>query len=297
MRTALKELFNNVITLQYKLPHNDVDKSIVSTSEDFAFRPSRDSDVANIIYNSIVDLAFDDYHINLDELNELQRNALDFKIRFNVGDDNAKLKLGFYGEALLNVFLQLFFGADVLVARGEFFDILSQSEIHGYDSHHIIEKNNSLEFWCGEVKFYESYVTALEKVWVNINKDITLEFLNKNIQAIIHKKCNIYAKGKLIDNFIKECKEQPYRNYYNDIKKYGGKLVYPVLVVSNELKNGFDVTVKKCIDKINSLNTKTPVVMPSELTVELFFIFMPVQDAKKIKLEVLECIQKNKPLI
>ena len=30
-------------------------------------------------------------------------------------------------------------------------------------------------------------------------------------------------------------------NYYDDIKRYGGKLVYPVLVVSNELKNGFDV--------------------------------------------------------
>lgn len=39
MRAALKELFNNVITLQYKLPHNDTPKSIVSTCEDFAFKP------------------------------------------------------------------------------------------------------------------------------------------------------------------------------------------------------------------------------------------------------------------
>lgn len=297
MRDSLKELFNNIVTLQYTLPHNGTLNTKVSTARDFAFKAHSDSEIADLIYNSIVDLAFDDYQIDINSLNELQKTALEYRIRFNVGDETAKLKLGFYGEALLNIFLQLFFGTDVLVARGEFFDILSQSEVHGYDSHHIIEKNNSLEFWCGEVKFYASYISALESIWKNINKDITLEFLNKNLQAIIHRKSNIFAEGKLINNFIEECRKNPYRNYYDGIKRYGGKLVYPVLVVSNELKNGFDETIKKYVDKINELNKTEPIVMPVDLSVELFFIFLPVQDAKNIKLEVLECIQKNRPLI
>lgn len=297
MRDSLKELFNNVVTLQYTLPHNDILKTKVSTRSDFAFKSHSDSEIADLIYNSIVDLAFDDYQIDINSLNDLQKTALQYRIRFNVKDDDTKLKLGFYGEALLNVFLQLFFGTDVLVARGEFFDILSQSEVHGYDSHHIIEKNNSLEFWFGEAKFYTSYTSALENVWKNISKDITFEFLNKNLQAIIQKKLNIFAEGKLIDNFIKDCREKPYRNYYDDIKRYGGKLVYPVLVASNELKKGFNETIKTYVDKINDLYNAKPIVMPTNLSVELFFIFLPVQDAKSIKLEVLECIQKNKPLI
>lgn len=297
MRDSLKELFNNVVTLQYTLPHNDILKTKVSTRGDFAFKSHSDSEIADLIYNSIVDLAFDDYQIDINSLNDLQKTALQYRIRFNAKNDDAKLQLGFYGEALLNVFLQLFFGTDVLVARGELFDILSQSEVHGYDSHHIIEKNNSLEFWFGETKFYTSYTSALENVWKNISKDITFEFLNKNLQAIIQRKLNIFAEGKLIDNFIKDCREKPYRNYYDDIKRYEGKLVYPVLVVSNELKKGFDDTIKKYVDKINDLYNVEPIVMPTDLSVELFFIFLPVQDAKSIKLEVLECIQKNKPLI
>lgn len=297
MRAALKELFNNVITLQYKLPHNDTPKSIVSTCEDFAFKPNQDADVANIIYNSIIDLAYDDYQIDLTQLNELQRNALDFRIRFNVGDDDAKLKLGFYGEALLNVFLQVFYGTDVLVARGEFFDLLSNSEVHGYDCHHIIEKDNNLEFWCGEVKFYDKYTKALEIIWDNINKDIALEYLNKNLQTIFQRRYQSFASGALIEKFIEECKQNPYRNFYEDIKRYNGKLVYPVLVAANEIYNDYDLTIKTYIEKIEKLNQANPVIIPQNIEVELFFIFLPVKDAKSIKLEVLECIQKNKPLI
>ena len=96
---------------------------------------------------------------------------------------------------------------------------------------------------------------------------------------------------------MEECQKDPFINYYDDIKKYGGKLVYPILVVTNELKNSFEKTIQSYIDKITNLNKKNPIKMPNDLHVELFFIFMPVKDAKQIKMEVLECIQKNKPLI
>ena len=296
MRNSLKNLFSNVVTLQYTLPSsNGISKSTVSTHEDFAFKVNNDNDVAKLIYNSIVDLAFDDYQIDVRKLNNLQRNALDYRLRFNVGSEDDKLKLGFYGEALLNVFLQVFFGTDVLVARGEFFDLLSNSEIHGYDCHHIIEKNNALEFWCGEVKFYEKYTDALVNIWKNLNNDITFEYLDKNLHAII--KHNISAKGVLIEKLIKECQENPYRNFYKDILNYGGKLVFPIMVISNELQNGYDNTIQSWISKIDTLNSSNPIVLPTDLTVELFFIFVPVENAKRIKLEVLKCIQTNKPLI
>lgn len=294
MRDSLKKLFDKVITLKYRLPCDTYSKTEVSTGDDYAFKADCDKSVSDLIYNSIVDLAFDDYYIDINSLNDCQQKALDNKIRFNVKD---QLALGFYGEALLNVFLQLYFGTSVLVARGLFFDLLSNSEIHGYDSHHIIETNDSLEFWFGEAKFYDSYSEALKQIWNKINDDIDFNYFNKNIQVIVQKNYEISAKGHLINKFINECKKDPFRNFYDDINKYNGKLVYPIFVISNELKKGFDETIKKEVDKINELNISNPVKTPKDLTVELFFIFLPVNDAKTIKSEVLKCIQMKKSLI
>lgn len=297
MRNSLKDVFNNAITLQYKLPNSIMEKSKITTSNDFVFKAKDDKEVANLIYNSIVDLAFDDYHIDINNLNKAQTDALSYRIRYNVGDDESKLKLGFYGEALLNVFLQMHFGTNLLVARGEFFDLLSNSEIHGYDCHHIIERNNSIEFWWGEAKFYYDYAKALESVWHNINKDISLEFFNKNLQVIIQRNYNITAKGRIIEDFINECKEKPFRNFYDDIKKYDGKLVYPIMIISNELQNNFDESIQKFVDKINELSISKQIIIPQDLTIELFFIFLPVEDVNIIKKDVLKWIQTNKTLI
>ena len=299
MRKTLADLFNNTVTLRYKLPNNvnDCEKSIISTSEDFAFQAKRDNDIVELIYNGIVDLAYDDYQIDINKLNELQRRALDFRIRFNVEGQSAKIKLGFYGEVLLNIFLQVFFGTDVFVARGEFYDLLSNSEVKGYDCHHIIQKNNNLEFWFGEVKFYGQYKNALKKIWANLNKDISFDYLNKNLQTIFQKKYEIYAEDLLIDRFVNDCKSDPYRNLYEDIKRYKGKLIYPILLVSNEINNDFEDSIKSYIKEIKELNKTNPINIPNDLSVELFFIFLPVKDARIIKEEVLECIQKNKPLI
>lgn len=299
MRQTLTDLFNNTVTLCYKLPNsvNDCEKSIITTSEDFAFQAKEDNDIVELIYNGIVDLAYDDYKIDINRLNELQRQALDFRIRFNVNGQAAKIKLGFYGEVLLNIFLQVFFGTDVFVARGEFFDLLANSEVKGYDCHHIIQRGDCLEFWFGEVKFYGSYKPALKKIWGNLNKDISFDYLNKNLQTVFQKRYEIYAEGSLIDKFVNDCKAAPYRNLYDDIKRYNGKLIYPILLVADEIKDDFEESIKSYIKEINELNKENPVQIPNNLTVELFFIFLPVKDATIIKEEVLECIQKNKPLI
>lgn len=299
MRKSLKELFKSTIVFEYSLPNTEkkLSKSDISTSDDFCYSTIGDKEITDLIYNGIVDLAFEDYNIDLNNLNETQSKALNYKIRFaDIESENARIKLGFYGEVLLNLILQLEFGTEVFVARGQFFDPLSNFEAHGYDSHHIIDRNGQIELWFGEAKFYTTASSALTSVWKSLQTTLSLEYLNKNFQSIIQKNKEIESNNNLINEFINECKKDPYRNFYEDIKKYKMKLVRPILVISNENQD-YDNTVKSIINSINSRNKENPIILPTDLDVSLFFIILPVHDAVAIKKEVIECIRKNEPLI
>ena len=299
MRQSLKNLFKSRIMFEYSLPNNDkyLSKSDISTSDDFCYSTIGDKEVSDLIYNGIVDLAFEDYNINLNDLNETQRKALNHKIRFaNIESETAQLKLGFYGEVLLNLFLQLEFGTEVFVARGQFFDPLSNFEAHGYDSHHIIERNNQIELWFGEAKFYKTASAALTSIWKSLQTTLSLEYLDKNFQSIIQKNKEVESKNELLNQFINECKKDPYRNFYQDIINYKMKLIRPILIVANKTDN-YDETVNSIIDFINNKNKENPICLPKDIDCSLFFIILPVHDAIAIKKEVLECIRKNEPLI
>ncbi len=299
MRNSLKELFKKTITFEYSLPNieNGISKSDISTSDDFCYLAKGNKEISGLIYNGIVDFAFEEYNIDLNNLNEIQQKALKHKIRFaDIESENAQLKLGFYGEVLLNLVLQLEFGTDVFVARGQFFDPLSNFEAHGYDSHHIIDRNGKIELWFGEAKFYTTPSSALISLWKSLQETLSMEYLNKNFQSIIQKNKEIQTKNPLINKFISECRKDPYRNFYEDIKNYKMKLVRPILIVTNEDKN-YDTTIKSIIKLINKRNNENPINIPVDLEVSLFFIMLPVNDAITIKKEVLECIRKNEPLI
>ena len=299
MRNSLKELLKKTITFEYSLPNNknNIKKSDISTSDDFCYSTIGNQEMSDLIYNGIVDLAFEDYNIDLKNLNETQQKALNYKIRFaGIESETAQLKLGFYGEVLLNIILQLEFGSEVFVARGQFFDPLSNFEAHGYDSHHIIDRNGQIELWFGEAKFYTTPSAALTSLWKSLQTTLSIEYLDKNFQSIIQKNKEIETKNPVMNKFISECRVNPYRNFYQDIKIYNMKLVRPILIVTNK-NSDYDNTIKSIINLINSRNSENPINFPTDLEVSLFFIIIPVNDAITIKKEVLKCIRKNEPLI
>jgi len=94
MRKSLKNLIQSSIVLQYCLPHKVANKHIscscISTGEDYCLLQNGPNiDVANIIYNGIVDYAYSDNEIDLTQLDKLQTRALLSKLKF---DPNAALK-------------------------------------------------------------------------------------------------------------------------------------------------------------------------------------------------------------
>ena len=124
MRESLKNLIQSSIILQYCLPYNvankQISRSCISTGEDYCLlQNGTDIDVANIIYNGIVDYAYSDNEIDLFQLNNLQIRALLSKLKFDPNaSESIQLGYGFQGEVMLHLLLSHFFHAEKALARG-----------------------------------------------------------------------------------------------------------------------------------------------------------------------------------
>lgn len=67
-------------------------------------------DIANIIYNGIVEYAYSDNEIDLTQLDKLQIRALLSKLKFDPSaSESIQLGYGFQGEVMLHLLLSHFF--------------------------------------------------------------------------------------------------------------------------------------------------------------------------------------------
>lgn len=290
MRKALVDLFKKAIVFEYSLPHNGQNKSSITSLTDDVFSNAKATDLSALIYNSIVDLAFEESKIDLLKLDELQTEALLSYIKFDESRENQ----GFFGETVLNVLLQQHYGTGVLFARGNFYDPLSDMEPHGFDSHHFVVRDNKIEFWFGEAKFYQDYGAAIKSIISKLSVNLSKEYLKKNFLSIIKGSGYPLATTNLkAKEFIEYLKAHPLIQIGELIEQFNPKIIYPALVISNKIAT--DCVIKKCIEKIEQQILKTPLI--NEVGASIFFTFLPVADASAIKKEVLAWIKSKEPLI
>ena len=160
MRVSLKELIQSSIVLQYHLPHDIADKHIscscISTEKDYCLHQNGTNiDIANIIYNGIVEYAYSDNEIDLTQLDKLQIRALLSKLKFDPSaSESIQLGYGFQGEVMLHLLLSHFFHAEKALARGYLYSALENAETKGYDSYLMVEDNQTIFLLFGEAKFY-----------------------------------------------------------------------------------------------------------------------------------------------
>lgn len=88
MRQSLENLIQNAIVLQYKLPVNvaglQIPRAHISTTNDGCLKQlGPNDDIARLIYNGIVEYAYNDNEIDHTRLNNLQMRALQSKLKYN----------------------------------------------------------------------------------------------------------------------------------------------------------------------------------------------------------------------
>ena len=97
MRQSLKQLIESAIILQYNLPTNvagmQIPRAHISTANDDCLKQiGTNDDIAKLIYNGIVEYAYNDSEINLTQLNSLQLRALQSKLKYNQNHKAYKYK-------------------------------------------------------------------------------------------------------------------------------------------------------------------------------------------------------------
>ncbi len=301
MRQSLKNLMQSAIVMQYQLPVDvngiHIPRAHISTANDNCLKQiGSNGDIAQLIYNGIVEYAYNDSDINLINLNNLQIRALQSKLKYNpTAPQPNQLAYGFQGEVLLHLILQHFYHADKAIARGYMFSALDNAETKGYDSYLMIENADTIFMLFGEAKFYISgYKESLKKIFDNIDKALSDDYLNRNFIAMDNQYEHL-ALGSRIPAIIDVWRDNPMINMAVEAHKYNMHLVYPMLVIFDNKANSYEELILEVITHIkNEYNTTNPTLtIPNTI----FFIFLPVNNSRDIKTQVLQWINQKQPLM
>ena len=201
------------MVIKYKLPTNFVngtgiteklEMSNLSSADKGEFcLESQDSDISKIIYNGIIEFAENEFNIDYQNLDIEQAKVILTKLRYRKLDSpQTKLQYGFYGEVLLDLLLRVYFGTNVVLARGYFYSPLEKSEAKGFDAFHFFDNNGNLELWFGEAKFHRSFTSGITSVIQKMNSSITDEYMNDHMFAIINERNNMSYSHPILDSIL-----------------------------------------------------------------------------------------------
>lgn len=301
MRLSLKDLIENTILFKYELPNQiiGISKSKISTKEDFCYSSKSNEELSLVIYNAVIEYAFNEYDITEKDFDVLHRRALTRKLKFNDNaTDEQKLKYGFYGEIILYCVLHIFHKAPPVIARGHLYNVLENGETKGYDAYHLIDNQGEIELWFGEVKFYANFkaaTTGKNGAVTNLMKAISDEYLNSNLIAISERVNDLAIVNSALRPVLDDIRTNPDINISELSTKYNIKLVYPMLILFDGKEELYNETIERVIEHIEA-ETKE-IKFEISVDVSLFFIFIPVANTKEVKLKVIEWIKDKKQLL
>ncbi len=298
MRKELLDLVNNTIIYKYDLPHTGlaIDKTIFSTSNDKCYEVTNQNDLAEIIYNSIIEYSFNEFEMNGNDYNDLLEIAFQERIRFNEDDsDEVQLKYGFFGEVVLFAILKVIYGVDSLISKGYFYSPIENSEAKGYDSYHLVESNSKIQLWFGETKFHKSYTQAINDVLGKISTSLSDGYLRRNLLAIRQNKDRLNIVGSTIETILETWAKNPKIVIIDELVKHNIELVYPVFILFEGSKKGFDESIKAIPKYIQDKYTVPTFGLSIPYT--LYFVLMPISGVKAVKTEVLSWIKSKKQLL
>lgn len=298
MRESLQTLLCNSIGLKYTLPNEVIGmpKIAVSTVPDECYNLLlSDNEIAEIIYNGIVDYSFAETDIDLTKLNVLQKRALISKFRFDAKASVAEqLKYGIYGEVLLFLILQYFHKLGTFISRGHFYNPLEKSETKGFDTYQMLKrKDGGVELWFGEVKFHKDFRTGITQILDKINESLSDDYLNRNFIAMEDFESFVNTDAK-ISPILNAFRENPEVNLTLIARDYGMSFVYPMLVIFNDEEKSYDNIIKSVVEYTNSKFKGVNINFSLEYSI--FFMLLPVKIVKDIKERVRSWILLNQPV-
>lgn len=309
MRKKLEELVKHSMVIKYKLPTNFVNDAGVTEKLEMSNLSSagkgdyclegQDNNISKIIYNGIIEFAVNEFNINYQNLDIEQTKVILTKLRYKELDSSqTKLQYGFYGEVLLDLLLRVYFGTNVVLARGYFYSPLEKSEPKGFDAFHFFDNNGNLELWFGEAKFHQSFASGINSVIQKMNVSITDKYMNDHIFAIINERNNMSYSHPILDSILNKWDKNPEINLTDELSNNNVELVYPIFIAfQKQATYSYEKTIATCIKKINETLEQNSFSPNIKINVSVFVILLPVKNSTKLKGDVIKWIEEKEPLI
>lgn len=304
MRASIQNLIKKAIIIECTLPNTErgICKTKYTTAEDFCLVKDSDESIAQIIYNNIVEYAIGEFDIDYNNLDEEQCRAIAENLRFNEDAmQTSKLRYGFYGEVLLYSLLICLFSTNVLISKGYFYSPLEKAEPKGYDAYHLIQHDDKVELWFGEAKFRIDYKKPIDEILSCFSKTTSKGYFRDNVLAIVKEKHNISNGVGIIDKLTpitQTWKKNVVIDISEELKKHSAELVYPIMIAYQQPKHcSYFEGIKNCIDYIEEQFNSGKYPINTTFPIKVFFMFLPVDDVKRIKEQVIEWISNKEPLI
>lgn len=130
----------------------------------------------------------------------------------------------------MDLILRTFLRTSVLAARGYFYSPIENSEAKGFDAFHLMERNENIELWFGEAKFYQKYKDAITPVLEKLNTSLSDSYVNRNLLAIINERDHISVHNAQLNSLLDAWEENSNINLASEMQTRGIRLIYPIFI-------------------------------------------------------------------
>ena len=111
---------------------------------------------------------------------------------------------------------------------------------------------------------------------------------------MLEHKDKITNDKSILKKIIEKWEENPEIIISDELKNNNISLVYPIFVIYDLNKALYDDSIKNIVEYIKNNHNISPSL---SINYKLFFIFMPIQNVKEVKEEVLKWIEEKKPVL
>lgn len=184
---------------------------------------------------------------------------------------------GEFGELFLHAILRDFYNAQPAVSK-IFFKDSANDTVKGFDSVHIVEGEDGIELWLGEVKFYASLTSAISSVAAELTDHTKKKYLRREFVAITNKLDPAWTGTEIVADLLDQNRT---------LESIIDSVVIPILltynspavtahdVLSDEYVAALEAELRSATARLNSkLKMKRPV--------RLVLILLPLHTKKKL---------------
>lgn len=121
----------------------------------------------------------------------------------NVYSTDKYSKRGEFGELLLHAICRDIFGSQPAISKITFKDAANDT-VKGFNSVHVVEADDKLELWLGEVKFYNNLASAIYDVTSELAVHLKANYLRSEFVPVVNKLDRSWPHTPRIERLLNE---------------------------------------------------------------------------------------------